>query len=118
MALLEPVIPQWSLGERLAEARRDAGLDQENMAELLGVSRAAVSLWEQDRTQPRNYMRTMERWAEVTNVPVDWLLGLRSSSWNGRRPGQPDDQLRFDYVPDPPPPPYVDESSLYAAAVA
>lgn len=37
-----------SFAENLKQARKQKGLSQENLAELLGVSRQAVSKWEQD----------------------------------------------------------------------
>ncbi len=37
-----------SFAENLKQARRQKGLSQENLAELLGVSRQAVSKWEQE----------------------------------------------------------------------
>ena len=35
-----------SLGERISQARKRAGLSQEQLGEQLGVSRQAVSKWE------------------------------------------------------------------------
>jgi len=35
-----------TIGERIAELRRAAGLSQEQLAELLEVSRQAISKWE------------------------------------------------------------------------
>lgn len=35
-------VPQWTLGDRLAKARKDAGLSQKEMAERLEVTAAAV----------------------------------------------------------------------------
>lgn len=37
-----------SFAENLKQARKQKGLSQENLAELLGVSRQAVSKWEQE----------------------------------------------------------------------
>ena len=41
-----------SLGERIALARKQAGLSQEQLGEKLGVSRQAVSKWESSQTNP------------------------------------------------------------------
>lgn len=41
-----------SLGERIALARKQAGLSQEQLGEKLGVSRQAVSKWESGQTDP------------------------------------------------------------------
>ena len=52
-----------SLGERIALARKQAGLSQEQLGDKLGVSRQAVSKWESDQTNP-----------DVAYVASDWLL--------------------------------------------
>ncbi|MCA1569279.1 MAG: helix-turn-helix domain-containing protein [Chloroflexi bacterium] len=70
--------PTWTLGDRLRKSRMDAGFDQENMATHLGVTREAISKWEQDASQPRNLLRVVERWAELTKVPTGWLLGIEA----------------------------------------
>jgi len=45
--------PRWDYsGNRLIERRWEAMLTQERLAELVGVSRQAVSSWEQDRSRP------------------------------------------------------------------
>lgn len=41
-----------TLGEKLREARRQAGLSQEQLSEKLGVSRSAVAKWETDNGIP------------------------------------------------------------------
>ena len=41
-----------TLGERILNYRKRAGMSQEKLAELLGVSRQAVSKWEGDAAQP------------------------------------------------------------------
>ena len=59
-------------GEKLKEARKNAGLSQEQFAEMLCVSRAAVAKWETDRGMPDvNNLKTM---AGMLDVSVDHLL--------------------------------------------
>ena len=61
-----------SLGERIALARKQAGLSQEQLGEKLGVSRQAVSKWEGDQTNPDvAYVAQMCR---TLGVSSDWLL--------------------------------------------
>ena len=43
---------QTTLGGRIQEGRRAAGLSQEALGERLGVSRQAVSKWESDAAVP------------------------------------------------------------------
>ena len=61
-----------SLGERIALARKQAGLSQEQLGEKLGVSRQAVSKWESGQTNPDvAYVAQMCR---LMGVSSDWLL--------------------------------------------
>lgn len=61
-----------TLGGRIAQARKQAGLSQEQLGEKLGVSRQAVSKWESDQTNPDvAYVAQMCRLLEV---PAGWLL--------------------------------------------
>jgi transcriptional regulator with XRE-family HTH domain len=70
------MIPTWTRGERMAKARNSAGLDQDQMGELLGVSDKTISSWETEKRQPRNMMKVLKTWAEITDVPLWWLLDL------------------------------------------
>lgn len=65
---------QWSFGDRLSKARRLAGLEQADLAAHIGVSRALVSKWERDVTEP-SASQTVA-WAARCNIDVLWLLGL------------------------------------------
>ena len=61
-----------TLAERIAQARKQAGLSQEQLGEKLGVSRQAVSKWESAQTNPDvAYLAQMCRVLEVSS---DWLL--------------------------------------------
>lgn len=60
------------LKERIALARKQAGLSQEQLGEKLGVSRQAVSKWESGQNNPDvAYLAEMCR---VFGVSSDWLL--------------------------------------------
>lgn len=60
------------LCERIALARKGAGLSQEQLGEKLGVSRQAVSKWESGQTNPDvAYIAEMCR---LFGVSSDWLL--------------------------------------------
>lgn len=84
MALTETaatgVIPEWSLGERLAKARHHAGLSQEAMADQMHVSASAIAAWETNRNSPRGFMAVMQQWADITGVDLGWILGFRTGS--------------------------------------
>jgi DNA-binding XRE family transcriptional regulator len=65
----------WNLGDRLRKAREEAALEQGDMAQLLGVSPAAVSKWERG-SFPRKYEAVLRRWALETEVSLAWLMGI------------------------------------------
>ena len=61
-----------TFGERLTKARHVANLDQAHMAIALGISRRSIVSYESDERIPR--MDIVQRWAEITDVPIMWLL--------------------------------------------
>jgi transcriptional regulator with XRE-family HTH domain len=65
-------IPGWSLGDRIAKARRFARLEQADLAQALDISQALVSKWERDLRDPR--VQLLRRVAQVTGVDEQWLL--------------------------------------------
>ena len=73
------------LYERIALARKQAGLSQEQLGEKLGVSRQAVSKWESGQTNPDvAYLAEMCR---LFGVSSDWLL-LGEESAQERAPAR------------------------------
>lgn len=58
--------------EKLQILRRESGLSQENLAELLHVSRQAISKWESGRTLPE--VEKLLAISERFSVPLDFLL--------------------------------------------
>lgn len=62
--------------ERLAEARKNRGMTQTEVAEALGVSFQAVSLWERGETNPD--LEKLPEIARLLGVSTDWLLMERS----------------------------------------
>lgn len=65
-----PSVPEWSQGDRLRKARDSAGLDQDDLAMELGVSRQAISKWENGAPIKRAYVKV---WAVRCGVPFEWL---------------------------------------------
>ena len=74
-----------TLGQRLQNARKEAGLSQEELAEQLGVSRQAVSKWENDSGYPE--MEKMIRLSQIYQVSLDYLVG------NEQEQEQPDEDI-------------------------
>ena len=63
---------QQTLGRRIQEARKAAGLSQESLGERLGVSRQAVSKWERGAADPST--SNLLALAKLFGVPAEDLL--------------------------------------------
>ncbi|MCM3338260.1 helix-turn-helix domain-containing protein [Paenibacillus sp. MER TA 81-3] len=66
-----------STGIRIAELREGKGWTQEELAELLGITRAALSHYEKDRRKPD--FETLTKLADHFGVSIDYLVGRLSS---------------------------------------
>lgn len=64
-----------TVGKRIARLRKDNGLKQEDLAEMLGVSGQAVSKWENNQTCPD--ISLLPQLAKILGVTVDELLSGR-----------------------------------------
>ncbi len=73
------------LGARIAALRRQAGMNQAQLAELLQISASAVGMYEQGRREPSAQM--LLALARAFGVSVDFLL-------TGKPPEQDTNQLR------------------------
>ena len=62
-----------TLGEKLKNARKSAGLSQDQLAEKLCVSRAAVAKWETDRGLPD--VMNLKAISQLLDISIDALLG-------------------------------------------
>lgn len=62
------------LGRRIKQAREQAGLTQEKLAERIGVSRTAISRFELGEIEPS--VRNLAALAKELGVTSDYLLGL------------------------------------------
>lgn len=58
--------------DRMRLARLKAGLEQEEIAEILGVSSSTVSNWENGRTTPK--LPFLAAWAQVTGFNMSSLM--------------------------------------------
>jgi transcriptional regulator with XRE-family HTH domain len=61
-----------TFGEKLKKARTEAGYTQNELANKLTVSRAAIAKWESDRGMPD--VTNLKAIAEVLSVSIDYLL--------------------------------------------
>lgn len=60
------------MAERLQKLRRKNGYSQEQTAELLGISRQAVSKWESGQGKPD--LDNLVRLTEIYNTSADYIL--------------------------------------------
>lgn len=66
------LIPDWTIGDRLAKAREVAGISIKEMAPILGVSRNTVSNYEHGHTRPTRAV--VLAYAASSGVDIHWLL--------------------------------------------
>lgn len=65
------------LGERIAQARQEAGLTQKQLAEKLGVTQRVVTYWEREAVGLR--ADQLASLAEALEVSSDYFLGRKNS---------------------------------------
>lgn len=58
--------------EKLKEARSKKGVSQEELAEMVGVSRQSVSKWESKECYPK--LETLMEVVSALEISMDWLL--------------------------------------------
>jgi len=66
------------IGEKIAKARKDINFTQDQLAELLEVSRQTISKWESDLAYPETVKIT--KIADVLKVSCDYLLKEENSA--------------------------------------
>ena len=62
-----------TVGQRIAQKRKELGLSQEALGERLGVSRQAIYKWESDAALPE--IEKLVNLSREFSVSIDWLLG-------------------------------------------
>lgn len=63
-----------TLGERIKEARTQAGFTQEQLAEMLNLSRGTIARYELGEIEPK--LQNLAAIANVLHVSSDYLMGL------------------------------------------
>lgn len=74
------VVTNMSIGQRIRAQRINSGLSQEKVAELVGVSRQAVTKWETGRSAPST--ENLFRLAALFRTTVDFLLAPEEAEKN------------------------------------
>lgn len=60
------------LGDKIKQARKEAGLTRNKFAELTGVSQQQVFEWERNNSNPK--LERIEVIARVTDKPASWFF--------------------------------------------
>jgi len=63
---------EMTVGEKIQKYRKEKGLSQEELGQMLLVSRQTVSLWEKDKTLPT--VDNLKRLKEIFGISVDDIL--------------------------------------------
>lgn len=66
--------PRFTLRDRCRKARKEAGLEQVELAELIEVTRTTISNYETGKVGVRPMRSTLRRWALVCGVEPAWLI--------------------------------------------
>lgn len=64
------------LGQKIKRLRKQSGMTQEDLADLLHVTRSAVSSWETGVRTPDIYM--LRKIANLFGVSLDYIVGCAS----------------------------------------
>ncbi len=83
-----------TIGQRIAQKRKELGLSQEALGEELGVSRQSIYKWESDAALPE--IEKLIALSKRFGVTVGWLLGVEEPPAEGEEPAgavQPDGEL-------------------------
>ncbi|MBY0421599.1 MAG: helix-turn-helix domain-containing protein [Parvularculaceae bacterium] len=86
----ENAAPAATIGDRIRQARKRAGLNQSELAERLGVTQPAVANWESGVHDPRRVV--LAKLADALNTPLDWLAD------GARSPGERDKHAAAAYL--------------------
>lgn len=75
-----PVVPKWTLADRLRKARLHAGLEQAELAREIGIGRSTIVNYEAGRTRPSRPV--LVSWAMRCGVSFEWL-SQDPNPWGG-----------------------------------
>ena len=79
------------VGERLLDLRKDAGLTQDELAEILNINKHSISSYERDKSEAPDAIKMAI--AKYFNVTIDYLVGLTDN------PGTPTTQANVLRLP-------------------
>lgn len=73
-------------GDNIKRLRKNKGLKQQEIAELLGVKQNTYSDWENGKTDPS--FENLVKLADLLDVSLDWLFGREQMKFKKRSPTQ------------------------------
>ena len=73
-----------TVGQRIAQKRKESGLSQEALGEQLGVSRQSIYKWESDTVLPE--VEKLIALSRLFSVSVGWLLGVEEDAPEASQP--------------------------------
>lgn len=71
-----------AIGKRIKEKRKEAGLNQKELAAKVGLSEASVSKYENGKVEDATH-NMLTKFAEALGVSVAWLLGMEKTEVSG-----------------------------------
>lgn len=83
-----------TLGNKISECRKNKGMTQDALAQLLGVTNQAVSKWESDQSCPD--VMLLPKLADIFGITMDELFGRKKNGGqkiHGKLPWADDDTL-------------------------
>ena len=76
-------MPNKSMGEIISTLRREKGMTQKELADMLSITDKAVSKWERDISCPDT--QTIPRLSEILGISIEELLNAKATPSNGHR---------------------------------
>lgn len=67
-----------TFGERLVKAREDAGYNQKQLANVLGITPTRLNYWEKNKREPDVY--NINQIASALNISADYLIGNNTAN--------------------------------------
>lgn len=84
-----------AIGQRIKEKRKEAGLNQKELAAKVGLSEASVSKYEHGKVEDATHSM-LAKFAEALGVSVAWLLGMESKPQAAPAPLSPEERRLVD----------------------
>ena len=81
------------LAERLKQLRSEKGMTQVQLAQMLGVSKGTVAMWETSKRKPS--FEILSKLSDIFDRRMDYILGYSDDASSPQPPEEELDQLGF-----------------------